>query len=226
MTLRLVLLVLASSVLYANAETSSTAPSVDSLDGQFNRSAVPNVSPGAEQRPVPAPAGHHPAGNPLWAIPLKVLSATRERPIFSPSRRPPPMIASPLAVPASVTASKPTEPQRPQLLLVGTVVGEKEAIAVFVDETTKNPIRLRTGEGHQGWVLQSVHGREATFEKDQQTATLSLPQPGSDKSPASPPQAVFSPPQAVSANPPPAVSAIPPPGISAGPPPRSRRRDR
>jgi len=206
MRLRLVLLILASSVLCADAETFS----VDSVDGEFNRGAAPNVSPRTEQRPAPTPADHSPAGNPLWAIPVKVLSATRERPIFSPSRRPPPMIASPLAVPASVTASKPSEPERPHLLLVGTVVGEKEAIGVFVDETTKNPIRLRTGDRHQGWVLQSVHGREATFQKDQQTATLSLPQPGTGQSDANPlPAASASPPApAMSAGPPPFVSAI------------------
>src|SRR5690348_5378824 len=30
-----------------------------------------------------------PTGNPLWSIPLSALAATRERPIFSASRRPP-----------------------------------------------------------------------------------------------------------------------------------------
>ena len=30
-----------------------------------------------------------PSGNPLWAIPLSVLTATQERPIFTASRRPP-----------------------------------------------------------------------------------------------------------------------------------------
>lgn len=201
MTLRLVLLILASSVLCAETETFS-AVAADFVDGEVNR-GTPDMTSRTEQRSPPTPADHSPAGNPLWAIPIKVLSATRERPIFSPSRRPPPMIASPLAVPASATASKPSEPERPPLLLVGTVVGEKEAIGVFLDETTKNPIRLRTGDGHQGWVLQSVHGREATFQKDQQTATLSLPQPGIGQS-----------------------SASPIPVISTSPPPREpRRRD-
>jgi general secretion pathway protein N len=163
------------------------------------------MNPRNEQRPAPTPTAHSPAGNPLWGIPLKVLSATRERPIFSPSRRPPPKIPNPLAISASATA-KPPEPQRPPLLLVGTVIGEKEAIAVFLDETTKNPIRLRTGDGHQGWVLRSVHGREATFQKDQQTATLTLPQPGTNQTFASPP------------------STIPPPAIPS--PREPKRRDR
>jgi hypothetical protein len=41
-----------------------------------------------DDRQQPA-ASEIPSGNPLWAIPLKELSATRERPIFSPSRRAP-----------------------------------------------------------------------------------------------------------------------------------------
>src|SRR5438045_3679915 len=37
------------------------------------------------------------SGNPLWTIPLASLTATRERPIFTPSRRPPPPV-QPIAV--------------------------------------------------------------------------------------------------------------------------------
>src|SRR5262245_45248029 len=61
-------------------------------------------------------------GNPLWAISLKGLSATHERPIFSPSRRPPP---SAVAVTSYVQPAKPQEPERPQLSLVGTVAGKE-----------------------------------------------------------------------------------------------------
>src|SRR5205085_5181002 len=40
---------------------------------------------------APTPAGRpiDPTGNPLWAIPLSALTATRERPLFLPSRRAP-----------------------------------------------------------------------------------------------------------------------------------------
>lgn len=51
--------------------------------------------PGARSAPAAEPGRELPA-NPLWAIPLKQLSNTRERPIFSPSRRPPaPAVAGP-----------------------------------------------------------------------------------------------------------------------------------
>src|SRR3954451_20914176 len=45
-----------------------------------------DVSPTAPAR-VQQPAD--PSGNPLWAVPLSSLTATRERPIFLPSRRAP-----------------------------------------------------------------------------------------------------------------------------------------
>jgi hypothetical protein len=130
--------------------------------------------------PVAEPAGRELPANPLWAIPLKQLTNTRERPIFSPSRRPPaaavvgpPPAAAPVRVPP-----KPAGPQGPELSLIGTVIGEKESIAVFVDDTSKNPLRLRTGEAHKGWTLRSVQGRAATLEKDRESVSLSLPQPG------------------------------------------------
>jgi general secretion pathway protein N len=128
-----------------------------------------------EQRP---PAAARPSGNPLWAIPLSMLSATRERPIFLSSRRPPtPIIASPRVAPTSAAPPPPAEPTRPSLALVGAVVGESEAIAIFIDQTTKNVVRLKTGQDHAGWVLNSVKGREATLQKDQLTAVFALPAP-------------------------------------------------
>src|SRR5262249_53698680 len=56
-------------------------------------------------------ADGEPHGNPLWAIPLRSLSATRERPIFLPSRRPPAprVVASP--APAPVQPSPPQQPE-------------------------------------------------------------------------------------------------------------------
>jgi hypothetical protein len=186
MRIALVFLVLAGSVVVADAEILATArPAADSLDNDVSRPA-PDSAPRAQQLSAPA-TERSSAGNPLWAIPLKVLSATRERPIFAPSRRPPPAVADPPIVPAAARAPKPSELERPQLMLVGTVVGEKEAIGVFLDQTTKNAVRLRIGEEHHGWLLQSVHGREATFLKDQQTTVLTLPQPGADHGAASPP---------------------------------------
>ncbi len=120
-----------------------------------------------------------PSGNPLWAVPLRSLSVTRERPLFSPSRRPPPpaVVAAPPVAP-TMPPPKPAEAERPPLVLVGTIVGESGGIGVFLDASSKNVIRLRTGQDHDGWVLRAVRGRDAIFAKDKRSATLSLPAPG------------------------------------------------
>ena len=123
-------------------------------------------------------------GNPLWAVPLRTLSVTRERPIFSPSRRPPPpaVVAAPYIPPAAPTPPKPAEPDHPLLTLVGTVVGDTHSIGVFFDPSAKSVIRLRTGQDYTGWILRSVQGREASFQKDDRTAILALPAPGAEQS--------------------------------------------
>jgi general secretion pathway protein N len=115
------------------------------------------------------------AGNPLWAVPLSVLSMTRERPLFSPSRRPiaPAVAAAPIA--GHAPPPRPTEPDHPPLTLVGTIVGQAGSIAIFADQVSKNFIRLKTGQDHAGWTLRSIFGREATFEREDREVTLGLP---------------------------------------------------
>jgi hypothetical protein len=119
-----------------------------------------------------------PDANPLWAVPLSALSSTRDRPIFSSSRRPPPSAVAPAAVPKAAAAPRPTEPERPQLALVGTIANGLEQFGIFLNQSTAAALRLKIGEEFQGWKLSSVQGREATLEKDQQVVVLSLPQPG------------------------------------------------
>src|ERR1019366_725459 len=99
-----------------------------------------------------------PSGNPLWAIPLSVLTATQERPIFSASRRPPQraVVALPVDQASAPAPQKVAEPERPPLALIGAVVGESDAIAVFLDRTNQKIVRLRQGETQAGWVLDSV----------------------------------------------------------------------
>jgi hypothetical protein len=119
-----------------------------------------------------------PNANPLWEIPLASLSNTRERPIFTPSRRPPPPAVATTPAHEPPPPPHPYRAERPQLSLVGTVGGDDESFAIFVDQTTKAALRLKIGEDYQGWKLRSVQGREVTLERDAQTAILSLPQPG------------------------------------------------
>jgi hypothetical protein len=115
------------------------------------------------------------SGNPIWAIPLKELSVTRDRPIFSPSRR--------LLVVAVATApdeppfqpAKSAEPERPLLSLVGTIASNREGFGIFLDRSANTVLRLKTGEEHKGWILREVRSRETVLEKGDKTATLALP---------------------------------------------------
>jgi general secretion pathway protein N len=90
-------------------------------------------------------------------------------------------VVAPSAAPKPAIVARPSEPERPQLSLVGTVASDDEGFGIFLDQS-KTALRLKIGEDHQGWKLRSVQGREAVLEKDQQSVTLALPQPG----PASP----------------------------------------
>jgi hypothetical protein len=162
---------------------SATPPfASDQLDGPIGQ-PLSGVALPDPTRPATAVVGNPPpSGNPLWAVPLRSLSATRERPLFSPSRRPPapPAVAAAFVPPPKPAPTKPPEPDHPLLALVGTIAGETEGIGIFLDDLTRNIVRLKTGEKHGGWLLLGVRGRQATFEKDHRTAVLTLPAPGAE----------------------------------------------
>jgi len=80
---------------------------------------------------------------------------------------------------AQVTAPAPPKaaPQRPPLALIGAVVGEGDAIAIFLDQTSQKVIRLRQGESLAGWELSAVQPREVMLKQAERTEILALPQP-------------------------------------------------
>jgi hypothetical protein len=167
-------------------DTPVTPTTPPALGGVLQGGPTPMPDPAVGGARIAPPGARAPRGNPLWAIPLKSLSFTRDRPLFTPSRRPP---APPVAYvePARpVVMTKPAEPERPELFLIGVVVGDKDGIAIFVDQTTREVVRLRKDQGHDGWILRSVHGREATLEKSPFTVILALPAPGDEPRPTAP----------------------------------------
>ena len=169
----------------AVADTLDVSEAQDARAGSPAASAIWARSAGADQvQVVTAPAASPPAperapsANPLWAVPLTALSGTRDRPIFSASRRPLPPAVAAAVITKAAAAPKPREPERPKLSLVGTIASGDEGFGIFLDQSTQAALRLKIGEDYQGWTLRSVQGREATLEKDQQAVTLALPQPG------------------------------------------------
>jgi general secretion pathway protein N len=143
----------------------------DTTEFDSSRGTINLDQPAAKAAPERAQIG-----NPLWAIPLGSLGVTRDRPLFTPSRRPPaPAVVAVPVIPPPKVALPPPEPEHPSLVLIGTVVGENEGVGVFLDQATHDFVRMKTGEGHAGWILRSVKAREVTLEKGAKSETLRLP---------------------------------------------------
>ncbi len=114
------------------------------------------------------------AGNPLSKIPLSVLTATRDRPLFSLSRRPPTPAIQADAQPAQAPAA-PAPPERPALKLIGTILSPGTSVALLRDSATQAVMRV--GEATSGWRVKTVSFSSVTVEKGEQSAILGLPQP-------------------------------------------------
>jgi general secretion pathway protein N len=127
--------------------------------------------------------------NPLWKIPLSALTATRERPLFSSSRRPPASVVR--AITELPQAKDPTPvappPERPAMKLIGTVVSQTASVALLKDPATEAVTRLRAGQAASGWRVKTVELRSIVVEKGDQSVTLTLPKPGGTPTEQPPP---------------------------------------
>ena len=112
------------------------------------------------------PATTRPA-SPLDAYPLDRLSATRERPMFSPSRRPP---ARP---PPPIIAAAPPPPP-PKLILFGIVMDSDEARAVVGVGTGEKTRRVRIGDDIGAWKVTQIEERQLVLSLDDRSATFTL----------------------------------------------------
>jgi hypothetical protein len=80
-----------------------------------------------------------------------------------------------LPPPQRVDTKPPLEPL--MLSLLGTIIGNNDGVALFMEKNSPEVVRLRTGESHQEWVLRSVQGRQAMLEKGDRQETVTLPTP-------------------------------------------------
>lgn len=176
------------AIVEASAATSSR---MDILSDDAAGSPADSVEIGAVKpiaRPAPVAARPVARGNPLWAVPFSALTVTQERPIFSATRRPPPRAVA--AAPAEeVSAPPPPKPVEapPPLQLVGAVLGEGDAIAIFVSRIDQKIVRLRQGESLGGWSLTEVQAREVKLKQGDRSEVLALQRP--DGAAAAPPPA-------------------------------------
>jgi general secretion pathway protein N len=107
--------------------------------------------------------------NPLEAQALDRLSATRDRPLFSPTRRPtpPPPPPPPEQAPVAVI------PQPPNLTLVGIVLDDEGARALIRSSATKAD-RVQIGDDIGGWKVTQIDGRRLVLSLDGRFATFTL----------------------------------------------------
>ena len=127
---------------------------------------------------IPAPAadpagqseGHRdlaPPVSPLAAQPLDRVSNTRDRPLFSPTRRPP-------APPPVVAAAPPPPPPPPDVALLGVVMAGEEARAVVRTGPAAKILRVGIGDDIGGWKVGQIEGRQLVLLLDGRTATFTM----------------------------------------------------
>ncbi len=168
----------ATAVAGPNHGRAGFMPRVEEASPAAEGTGVTNAAGLSGARLAPDPNATPRAGNPSWAIPLSALVATRDRPLFSASRRPP-IVAVPIFAPPPQKdeALAPPLPERPSLTLVGTIISPKASVAVLQISNTDAISRLRVGEENDGWRVRVIDLRSIVVVKGAQSVKLVLPRP-------------------------------------------------
>ena len=107
--------------------------------------------------------------NPLVAQSIERLSATLDRPLFSPSRRRAP------TPPVARNPETPTPPPSPpNLVLSGVVMDGASARVVVLVGAEKRVVRAQIGEEIEGWMVSQITGRSLVLSQAGRFATFSL----------------------------------------------------
>ena len=111
--------------------------------------------------------------NPVAEVPLDRLSDTRNRPLFSRSRRPP-------APPAPTAIAARVEPQPlpllppPGVALFGVVVGPQGARAYIATGAADRIIGVRLGDDVSGWTVTAITQSNLVLSRAERSATFTL----------------------------------------------------
>ena len=129
------------------------------------RAPAPSAAPAAKTAaPAPAPATQSVSDLPA----LDDLSATRERPLFSSTRRPPEVEApTQAAAPITEAASMPFE-------LVGIVLGSDMSAAIFRNTDSKEETRVSKGEKIGNWSVEDVSERAVVLQGGEKRVRMRL----------------------------------------------------
>jgi general secretion pathway protein N len=109
------------------------------------------------------------------ALQLETLEATRSRPLFSPSRRPPPPV---IAMSAPVVAAAPVVPDPhatpPDLHLIGVIVGSDEQRAIVKRAREVKSFGVAAGDQIDGWTVAHIEPRQIILQHDEKSATIAF----------------------------------------------------
>ena len=108
--------------------------------------------------------------NPVAALSLDQLSVTRERPLFSPSRRssPPPV--------AAIIRPPPVQPPPPPptIELYGTIIDADQATAIIFFSANSQTQRVHIGDDVEGWKVEQIEERKLVLSQEERTAVFSM----------------------------------------------------
>jgi general secretion pathway protein N len=113
---------------------------------------------------APAPVAGAPA-SPLAAQPLEKLSATLDRPLFSPTRRQP---APPPALPPPPPAAA------PDITLLAVIMDGEDARALIRSGSAPKIMRVQIGDDIDGWKVGQIEGKQLLLMLDGRTAKFSM----------------------------------------------------
>ena len=138
------------------------------VSSAFGQEAEP--APPPEPPPLPANA------NPLSALDLDSLTATRELPLFTPSRTPAVVEAEPdfEPEPAFEAELEETDPEPPPLELIGIVVTDAEQVVLLLDQSNGEVQRIRPGDDFQGWTVSIIDSRTVELQSEGSSQTLTM----------------------------------------------------
>ena len=101
--------------------------------------------------------------------PLEELQATRERPLFSPRRRPDAEVAR-----QTETAVVEENPEVLAFELTGVVIGADIAVAILRNRDTQETVHLRRGEALDAWSLEEIASRHVVLRQEDRQVRLEL----------------------------------------------------
>lgn len=121
--------------------------------------------------PCAAAAQSPPAKAPVQSFalpPLEELRATRDRPLFSPNRRPDETAPGPESGPVEES------PDSVPFELTGVVMGTEVAIAILRNRDTQETVQLRRGETLEAWSIEEIAARHVVLRQEDRQVRLEL----------------------------------------------------